>query len=289
MRTTIVGMGNMGSALADALLAQELSVTVWNRSPEKCQPAVEAGAVQADTVLKGVSSCDVLITCLTDSQSVQDTVVSDDIAKAMKGKIFVQLSQASPDQSLEFNEWALMNEIGYLDGSITGLPISIRQNDCMIVYSGDPGVFNSCIDVLKALGSKPRLVGERPGIATAFDKAFFSAYYAHLVGIIHGAAMCQSAGIALETYFELMIGGVDWTIPDSMHARMIASGDYSTSEATLEVHAYAYAQVAPLCEKIGVDASMPRVIANLLKAGIDAGRGGDEIASLIEVFKTNGK
>lgn len=284
MRAMIAGIGNMGSALADALLAQSIPVTVWNRTPEKCRPAVQAGANQAGSVTEGAESCDVLITCMSDSQSVHEAVVHDDVAKRMKGKVFVQLSQATPDQSLEFNEWAIANEIGYLDGSIMGLPISIRENNCMIVYSGDRGVFNSCFDVLNALGSKPRLVGEKPGIATAFDKAFFSAYYAHLAGLIHGAAICQSTGAPLETYFELMINVLDWTLPDSIYAQMITSGDYSTEEATLEVHAYAYAQVAPLCEKIGVDAALPRVIQDLLEKGIDDGHGLEEIASLIEVL-----
>lgn len=286
MPALVVGMGNMGSALADALLAQRIPVIVWNRTPERCQPAVDVGAIQAKTILEGVQNCDVLVTCLPDSQAVYETVVRDDVARHMTGKVFVQLSQATPDQSLEFNEWAINNRIGYLDGSILGLPTSVRENDCMIVYSGDRGVYESCFEVLNALGSRPRLVGETPGVATAFDKAFFSAYYAHLVGFIHGAAMCQSAGAPLETFFELMIGGVDWSVPDSVSAEMIKSGDYSTGEVTLNVHAYAFNQIAPLCERIGVDAALPRVIENLFKTGIDCGHELDEIASLNEVFRT---
>lgn len=285
MRAMVAGMGNMGSALADVALARGLVLTVWNRSSVKCQSAVEAGATLAGSVLEGVENSDVVITCMTDCQSVHETIVHEDVAQAMKGKVLVQLSQASPDESLILAHWADENGIGYLDGSIMGLPTNIRDNDCMIVYSGDPDVFGSSFGVLSALGSKPRLVGERPGIATSFDKAFFSAYYAHLVGLIHGAAMCKAAGAPLETYFELMIGGIDWTIPDAASAKMITSADYSTVEVTMDVHAYAFSKVEPLCEVIGVDAALPRAIQNAFEAAIDSGYEFDEIAALIEVFR----
>jgi len=285
MRVMVAGMGNMGSALADAVLASGIPLTVWNRSPEKCQPAAAAGASLAESFLKGARNCDVIITCMTDCQSVHDSVLDPEIALAMNGKIFVQLSQASPDESLIIADWAKVNGIGYLDGSIMGLPTNIRNNDCMIVYSGDRRAFEESFDILNALGSKPRLVGDKPGVATSFDKAFFSAYYAHLVGVIHGAAMCQAAGAPLETYFELMIGGIDWNIPDTMSAGMITSGDYSMGEVTMDVHAYAFGKVEPLCEAIGVDGALPQVIQNAFEKAIDTGYVSAEIAALIEVFR----
>ena len=281
----MVGMGNMGSALADAILASGLPLTVWNRSPAKCRSAVDAGANLSGSVLEGARDSDVIITCMTDCQSVHDTMVCDEVAEAMRGKVLVQLSQASPDESLVLADWAAANGIDYLDGSIMGLPTNVRANDCMIVYSGDRSAFNASLEVLSALGSKPRLVGEKPGIATSFDKAFFSAYYAHLVGIIHGAAMCQAAGAPLETYFELMIGGIDWTIPDRVSSDMIMSGDYSTGEVTMDVHAYAFGKVEPLCDAIGIDAALPRVIQNAFETAIRGGYQSDEIAALIEVFR----
>ena len=40
----VIGLGNMGSVLAEALLAEHHGVTVWNRISSKCGPLVEAGA-----------------------------------------------------------------------------------------------------------------------------------------------------------------------------------------------------------------------------------------------------
>ena len=39
----VIGLGNMGSALAEALLTSGHSVTVWNRTTSKCDGLAAAG------------------------------------------------------------------------------------------------------------------------------------------------------------------------------------------------------------------------------------------------------
>lgn len=40
----VLGLGNMGGALAEALLSAGFSVIVWNRTPSKSVPLVKRGA-----------------------------------------------------------------------------------------------------------------------------------------------------------------------------------------------------------------------------------------------------
>jgi 3-hydroxyisobutyrate dehydrogenase-like beta-hydroxyacid dehydrogenase len=49
-RIAVIGLGNMGSALAEALLSKGHDVTVWNRTAYKTEPPVAAGAVVAESV-----------------------------------------------------------------------------------------------------------------------------------------------------------------------------------------------------------------------------------------------
>lgn len=288
MRAMIIGMGLMGSALADALLQKKVAVTVWNRTSERCQPAVDAGATQAPSITGGVGECDVVITCLTDHGAVADRVVTSEAGRMLAGKTLVQLSQTTPQQSLDVAVWAARHGIGYLEGSILGYPKDVREGDCVIVYSGEPAVFHACHEVLHAMGSKPRLVGDRPGIATMFDKAFFAFYYAHALGLLHGAAICRAAGISLDLYLRLMVDEWNWKLPDGVTAGVLRNGDYSAREGTLLTHAYACGQVAPCCREIGVDSGLAAAIERIVEAGINLGHGHHEIASLIEVLDPKG-
>ena len=53
---SVIGLGAMGSALAEALLKSGLSVTVWNRSPARADALVAKGAVAAGSVNEAVEA-----------------------------------------------------------------------------------------------------------------------------------------------------------------------------------------------------------------------------------------
>lgn len=285
MKVAVIGMGNMGCALADALLAANYSVTVWNRSAQKCAAALAAGAVHASKVDEAVRASDLIIFCLSDSEAVSALLSNRATAEGLLGRTVLQLSQSTPEQSIALSQWARKNGTSYLDGSIMGMPSDVRSGRCMIVYSGDAKIFASCRKVLTDLGGRPRHLGCPPELASTFDKAFFSALYAHFAGLIHGAAICRAAGASLETYFELMVGGWDWQGADADYARMMSARDYSSEQVTLAVHAYAFEQVRPTCQALGVNDALPKAIEDAMKRAIARGHGGDEIAALIEVFK----
>ena len=289
MRVLMVGMGRMGSALADALLQANFDVSVWNRTSERCRSAIDAGAASVDTVVAGAHQCDVVISCLADHQAVHNTIITPEVGRALADKALVQLSQATPEQSIEFAAWADRHGVGYLDGSILGYPKDVRAGNCDIIYSGAPTAFESYRPVLQAMGSRPRLVGDRPGIAPSFDKAFFAFYYAHVLGLVHGAAICRATGIPLDAYLDLMVDNWDWKPVDGVTADVLKCGDYSVRESSLDTHAHAYNQVAPYSRKVGVDARLADAIDAVLKAGIDGGHGPLEIASLIEVLARTDK
>ena len=284
MRVAVAGMGRMGSALADALLQGAFEVMVWNRTPERCDPLVNAGAERAETLTDAASASDVLVSCLAGHEAVAGSVTTPAMGAALASKALVQLSQATPEQSLSYADWAERHDVGYLDGSILAYPKDMRAGACDVIYSGEPAVYERCLPALMAMGSQPRLVGEHPGVATAFDKAYFAFYYAHAVGLIHGAALCRAAGVPLDAYLDLMVEHYDWRAADRVTAAALISGDRSACEASLDTHAYAYNQVAPISEAAGVSTDLTVCIDRLFRKGSELGFGDDEIAALIDVF-----
>lgn len=64
---TFLGVGEMGSALAHSALAAGHRVTVWNRTPSKTAPLVEAGARAVADVADALDDADgPIVVCLFD-------------------------------------------------------------------------------------------------------------------------------------------------------------------------------------------------------------------------------
>ena len=74
-----LGLGRMGAGIARNIQASGCRLVVYNRTPEKMQLFVVAGAKAARTAREASSSADIVITSLMDDQSVIDTLSGETI------------------------------------------------------------------------------------------------------------------------------------------------------------------------------------------------------------------
>ena len=63
---TVIGLGAMGSAIANAFLNASYDVTVWNRSPEKMDPFRNTGANWTESVAEAGAASPVVVVCIND-------------------------------------------------------------------------------------------------------------------------------------------------------------------------------------------------------------------------------
>lgn len=280
----VIGLGLMGSALADVLMTQGFDLRVWNRSREKCERFAASGVPVGDSAEMVANECGVLVVCLTDHAASMDVLQSGTLAKKLEGKTLVLLTTMTAEDSLITAAWAAEHGIHYLDGAILAYPREVRDMACMIVYSGPRVVFDACKPVLDAMGGMPRLVGTEAGIALRFASAIYTVYYAHAVGLIQGAAMCSAAGVPLDVFIEQTTTNWDWSEDDAYLLDRIAKRNYAVQEAALEVHAAGFGTNPPLCDQLGVSSELPRVIAGLLDEAVRRGHADDELPALFEVL-----
>jgi len=281
----VVGLGPMGSALADGLLAHQFDLGVWNRSADKAARFAEQGASVADSVESLAMDCDLIVVCLVDHAVSMAILGTESVARILSGKTLIMLTTVTAEESISTAQWAGENRISYLDGAILGYPANIRDQACMVVYSGAKSVFDSCIDILNAMGAMPRHVGEQAGTSSRFGLAIYSTYYAHVAGLLHGAAICKAAGAPLDVFVENMTSYWDWAAEDAPFLQRVINRDYSQTEASLEGHAMVYDLVPSLSEQLGISSNLARTISAYLHAAIAQGHGDDGLTALFEVIK----
>src|SRR6185369_17268135 len=70
MQIGIAGLGRMGAAIAARLMEVGHTVSVWNRTPDKAKPLIDAGAKQCETPEDLAEHSEVIITMLTDADAI---------------------------------------------------------------------------------------------------------------------------------------------------------------------------------------------------------------------------
>ena len=286
----VIGLGDMGSALARAFLANRYRVTVWNRTAAKATPLVQAGAQQAKSVEAAVAAGDVIVVCVLDYAISESLLTPPAVAEKLRGKTLVQLTSGTPRLAREAEAWAQNNNISYLDGAIISYPRGIGTPDCMILYAGPHEVFEAHKQLLGSLGGNSMFLGERIGSASALDSSLLTFGFTASLGFLHGAALCEAEGIPFDSYREAANALMPILDADrSKAARMISNANYAGEEASLQVGASAFNNILRFSDEAGVDRAGSDSLVTLVKRAIDAGYGGDEFPAIFEVLRTRKK
>eukprot|EP00960_Hanusia_phi_P037869 753157-Hanusia_phi.AAC.2 len=134
-----LGMGIMGIPMAKNLIKAGYSVTVWNRTPDRCLPLVECGALQASSpaeVTEGlqvldsdavqvVKECDITFAMLADPQAAKDVVYGTSefqgvLTEMREGKAYVDVSTVSDDCSKQIAASILDKGGRFLEAPVSG-------------------------------------------------------------------------------------------------------------------------------------------------------------------------
>jgi 3-hydroxyisobutyrate dehydrogenase-like beta-hydroxyacid dehydrogenase len=286
-KVAVLGLGRMGSSLAEAFLAAGHELSVWNRDPGKCE-AFDGRATIGSTAAEAVSSSDLVVVCVADYAAASAILTEAHASAALRGRALVQLSSGSPEDARAMGAWATRNDVDYLDGAISTYPDGIGPDhpDTVIFYSGSPSAFAGHRETLHALGGRPTFVGEAVGGAAAADLAWLSFEYGATAGLLQGAAFCEADNVDPRHFFnavKALVGELS-AAADRCH-EMIGRGDYRGDLATLDVHVAAIEHIVASAGASGISTVMPRALLDVFGKAARGGHGGEEIAAAIEVFR----
>src|SRR5687768_13227359 len=91
---TVIGLGAMGSTMAEVFLAAGHPTTVWNRTAGKASKLIAAGAVEAATAAEAVNASNLVVISQVDYAAMDASLAGVDLT----GRVLVNLSSDSPDR-----------------------------------------------------------------------------------------------------------------------------------------------------------------------------------------------
>jgi 3-hydroxyisobutyrate dehydrogenase-like beta-hydroxyacid dehydrogenase len=287
----VIGTGNMGSALARAMLAAGNQVTAWNRTRSRTDPLLSAGAIVADSIPDAVHDSDIVIMCVADQPACAALLSDPAVTDALRGKLFVQLTTTTPADSRRNAEWARGIGIRYVDGAIMAYPRDIGTQDAVIVICGPAADSAELQETLRALGT-PRFAGHDAGRAQVVDAALIGFFYHSIVGYIHGAALATTEGLTVEEFVELagpfFAGFIARAVAET--AERITARRYDAPESSMDTHLGGIESlVLGATVDAGVETAIVAAIRDSFVRAIAAGRGGEDIACLAETMGSPGR
>lgn len=283
---SVIGLGDMGSALARTLLENGYSVTVWNRSTSKAEPLVAAGATLAASAGDAIAASPATITCITSHDRTIELV--RELDTPLEGKTIIELSTGGIEEAESLAKILEENGAAWLIGAINAYPSAIGKAETVLMMAGRDETWSNCEKVIKTLGGSSLCVGEQASMVPTLFAALFTTRQGFMWGMIFGGLACRKAGIPLETFASQV--PISMGVLPSYHqyfSDSVAEGSFESPEATLATYSAALDDALSTFDALGATADLPRLFSQLAHKGVEAGMEKKALTALIELLDSN--
>ncbi|OXM68191.1 MULTISPECIES: NAD(P)-dependent oxidoreductase [Amycolatopsis] len=277
---TVLGLGEMGSAIARVFLDRGYRTTVWNRTASKAAPLVEAGATTAPTAAEAVAASQLVVVCLLDGTAV-DEVLST-LGDTAQGKVLVNVTSGSPDQARAYERWAHEHGAQYIDGKIMGDPPYVGTPNARFLFSGS--AFEAHRDALNLLGAVS-YHGDDAGAAAVEFLAQVAMGYEVLLGFLHTLKLVRSEGADVTGFADRFAASLTAYQPLlTSIAKAVESREYPPDLGPLDVQFALMDDLIGHRESVGVEAVRMRETRELMARRIADGHGGEGFSGVYELL-----
>jgi 3-hydroxyisobutyrate dehydrogenase-like beta-hydroxyacid dehydrogenase len=192
-----IGLGRIGSGIAQSILKAGFSLAVFNRTPGKAEGLTKAGARLASSPRDAAAGADVVVTCLMDDQSVLDAVGGPDgiLAGLGRGGVHVGITTISPVCSERLAALHAANGTHYVAAPVVGRPDVAAAGQLRTFVAGDPDAIARCERLFAAYSLGAFNLGTAHGVANSLKLAvnYLIASVIELMGEVY--AFGEKSGI----------------------------------------------------------------------------------------------
>lgn len=201
----IIGTGKMGLPMATNLLQAGYNVIAFNRSSESLETLAGLGATRLDSIAEVATGADVVLTSLTNQQSVRDVYLGADglSENARSGQIYIETST---------NDIALVKDIatalesrgaGFLDSPVSGGVPGAVAGSLTVMAGGDDAVYAAALPVLQVIGGNVHHLGP-VGAGTAMKLVNQLLVGVNMAAVAEALVFGASAGASPEKILEVI-------------------------------------------------------------------------------------
>ncbi|MBI4220976.1 MAG: NAD(P)-dependent oxidoreductase [Chloroflexi bacterium] len=284
-RLGFIGLGIMGTPMSRHLLNAGYPLTVWNRTPGRAKPLVEAGAQQGKSPADVASRSDITITMVGDSADVEEVIAGKNgaIEGAPRGSVVIDMSTISPVTSRMLAVKLAEKGVQMLDAPVTGGSAGAQNATLSILVGGNKATYERCLPVLQKLGKNITLVGPNGAGHTA-KLANQILVAGCMSGVAEAMVFAKKAGLDLGSWFEAVKNGAGTSWHLTTQGPKVLDGDFAPGYM-VKHHRKDLRLIQETAHEMGVPLPVAGTVLQLYRAL--QSMGGDELGhqALVKVYE----
>jgi 3-hydroxyisobutyrate dehydrogenase-like beta-hydroxyacid dehydrogenase len=207
MKLGFIGLGNLGTPIAENLLQKNHSLHVYNRTASKAQPLANKGAVVCTSVKELAEMCDIVFSVVSDDAALNHITQGEEgIASNLKaGGIHVSVSTILPATAKHLLEIHQQYNNHYIASPVMGRPEAARAKKLNFLVSGD----SSAIAIIKpflqdAGGASVSEFGENVEAANVAKLCTNFLIVAAIESMAEGINLAKKSNLDPQQWFDMI-------------------------------------------------------------------------------------
>jgi 3-hydroxyisobutyrate dehydrogenase-like beta-hydroxyacid dehydrogenase len=285
MRCALIGIGLLGSAVADRLQAAGFLVRGYDIDPVKLGAFAAAGGMACESAADAAEGCAWTVTCLMSGEIVRRAVLGDrGAAEGMApGAVLLDMTTCAPWESMALAQELASRGLTMLDATISGSSAQVRAGEGVMLVGGSDEALAKAAPILGAVGGSCVHVGPSGSGATA--KLVTNLVLGlNRLALAEGLALGERAGMDAERVLEVLRAGAAYSRVMDAKGEKMAQREYST-QARLSQHRKDVGLILELAQRVGAAAPASGLHLELLTRGVDDGLGDLDNAAIVEVLR----
>jgi 3-hydroxyisobutyrate dehydrogenase len=284
-KATVIGLGSMGSGMAQALLRAGFEVSAFDVNAAALDRFAALGGHPAASPAQAAAGAQIVVCVVLNAMQTEAVLFGEGgAAEAMPpGAVFV--SSATMDPAVARALAARLEATGrhYLDAPISGGAAKAADGALTILASGSPEAFTVARPALDAMAAKLYELGSAAGQGAAFKMINQLLAGVHIAAACEAVAFAAKQGLDLAKVYEVITAsaGNSWMFENRVPH--ILDADYTPKSAVdIFVKDLGIVQDMARSEKYPVPVSAAALQMFLMASG--AGMGRDDDASVARLY-----
>jgi 3-hydroxyisobutyrate dehydrogenase-like beta-hydroxyacid dehydrogenase len=282
----MVGLGLLGTALAERFLQKGWVVTGFDLDPERLAVLSRLGGRAAADVRETLTAADYLVFSLPTHSEVNG--VLDALGPALRpGLLIVDTTTGDPERTAALGATLAARRIRYLDATVSGSSDQVRAADVVLLVGGEAADVAACADLFGCFARQWLHAGSW-GSGARLKLVVNLVLGLNRAALAEGLAFARACGVEMETALEaLRIGAAYSRVMDVKGRKMIA-GDF-TRQARLSQHLKDVRLILNEGRRAGAYLPLSAVHKQLLDRLEADGLGRADNAAIIRAFDQGGR
>ncbi|AZK97328.1 MULTISPECIES: 2-hydroxy-3-oxopropionate reductase [Streptomyces] len=285
-----IGLGIMGSPMAENLLKAGYAVTGYTLEQAKLERLTAAGGSAAASVAEAVRDADVVITMVPASPQVEAVAYGPDgiLANARPGALLIDMSSITPRTSVELAAAAKEKGLRVLDAPVSGGEAGAVEAVLSIMVGGDRADFDAALPLFEALGKTVVRCGPH-GAGQTVKAANQLIVAVNIQACAEAVVFLEKSGVDLAAALDVLNGGLAGSTVLSRKKDNFLARDFRPG-FRIDLHHKDMGIVTDAARSVGAALPVGAVVAQLIGSLSAQGDGGlDHSALLRSVERLSGQ